>query len=150
MKYFTIRELCRSQTAERRGIINYPSQEVVANLTFLIEHLLDPIRKRVGKPININSGYRSPELNKAIGGSTTSAHCKGQAADIECFGLDNYQLAKIIYKEFKYDQLILECYKEGDPSSGWVHIAIRKPPAQNRQLTMTYNRKDKYSEYQFS
>ena len=130
MKYFTIRELCRSQTAERRGILNYPSEEVIVNLTFLIIHLLDPIRKRVGKPININSGYRSPKLNTAIGGSTTSAHCKGQAADIECFGLDNYQLAKIIYNEFKYDQLILECYKEGDPSSCLLYTS---PSPRDRQ-----------------
>lgn len=82
MKYFTIKELCKSTTAKQLGIDNSPNSEIVSNLEQLINNILDPLRERFGKPIYVNSGYRSPALNKAVNGSKTSYHMKGLAADI--------------------------------------------------------------------
>ena len=82
MKYFTLKELTRSTTATAKGIDNTPTPEVEKNLTLLVENVLDPLREIYGKPITVNSGYRCPELNKAVGGSKTSDHVKGFAADI--------------------------------------------------------------------
>lgn len=72
MKYFTIKELCKSTTAEQLGIDNSPNSEIVNNLKQLVEYILDPLRERYGKPIHVNSGYRCPALNKAVNGSKTS------------------------------------------------------------------------------
>ena len=82
MKYFTIKELCKSSTAIEKKIDNTPNSEVINNLTQLIDNILDPLRERFGKPIIVNSGYRCPALNKAVNGSKTSQHIKGLAADI--------------------------------------------------------------------
>ena len=82
MKYFTIKELTRSTTAELRGIDNTPSQQVINNLTALVENVLDPLREAWGAPIHVNSGYRCAALNKAVGGVPTSQHILGEAADI--------------------------------------------------------------------
>lgn len=82
MKYFTIAELTRSTTAQLRGIDNTPSQQVIENLTALVENVLDPLREAWGAPIHVNSGYRCPALNKAVGGVPASQHMAGEAADI--------------------------------------------------------------------
>ena len=82
MKHFTIEELTRSTTAQLRNIDNTPSPQVIASLTALIDNILDPLRKAWGKPIRVNSGYRCPALNKAVGGVPTSQHMRGEAADI--------------------------------------------------------------------
>lgn len=82
MKYFTIKELTRSTTAELRGIDNTPSQQVIDNLTALVENVLDPLREAWCAPIHVNSGYRCAALNKAVGGVPTSQHILGEAADI--------------------------------------------------------------------
>lgn len=82
MEFFTIKELTRSTTAEARKIDNTPTPEAEANLTELINKVLDPLRRAYGKPITVTSGYRSPRLNAAVGGVKTSQHRKGQAADI--------------------------------------------------------------------
>lgn len=122
-KNFSLSELCFSQSAVSKGIDNTPSQEVIDNLTNLVKNILQPLRDITGKPITINSGYRSVKLNKSIGGSPTSEHCFGYAADIEIFGLDNKELFNIIRKNFKFTQLILEFYEEGVANSGWVHVS---------------------------
>ena len=82
MKYFTIKELCKSSTAVQKGIDNTPNSEIVNNLEQLVDFILDPLREKYGKPIKINSGYRCDRLNKAVGGSATSQHRYGLAADI--------------------------------------------------------------------
>ena len=82
MKYFTIKELTRSTTAELRGIDKTPSQQVIDNLRALVENVLDPLREAWGTPIHVNSGYRCAALNKAVGGVPTSQHILGEAADI--------------------------------------------------------------------
>ena len=82
MKYFTIRELCRSTVATQKGIDNTPNSTIVNNLNQLINNIFDPLREKYGKPIYVNSGYRCPALNSAVKGSKTSSHLKGLAADI--------------------------------------------------------------------
>lgn len=82
MKYFTIKELCKSSTAVQKKINNTPNPDIIKNLELLVEHILDPLREKYGKPIRVNSGYRCLALNNAINGSKTSQHLKGLAADI--------------------------------------------------------------------
>ena len=82
MKYFTIRELTKSNTAVRKGINNTPNSTIINSLTELINNVLDPLREKWGAPIKVSSGYRCPALNRAIGGATNSQHMKGEAADI--------------------------------------------------------------------
>ena len=125
-KNFSLAELVKSQTAERKGIHNKPSTEHVENLIHLAETVLQPVREHFGKPVAISSGYRSPALCEAIGSSSKSQHAKGEAADFEVPGMDNMQLAMWISKNTVFDQLILEFYEPGDPNSGWVHCSAVK------------------------
>ena len=121
---FSLLELTKSQTAERKGIDNTPSPEHQENLKLLCESVLQPVRDHFGKVVTISSGYRSPELCTAIGSKITSQHAKGQAADFEIFGVSNKTLADYIDSELHYDQLILEYWNESDPNSGWVHCSF--------------------------
>ena len=126
MKHFTIAELCRSTTADNKCIYNTPALEIREKLQTLIEELLDPIREAWGKPIRVNSGYRCPALNKAVGGVSTSQHQKGEAADLNAGDpAKNRELFDKIVEMQKagriaFDQLIDEArYK-------WVHISYRR------------------------
>ena len=121
---FSLSELIKSQTAERKGIDNTPSTEHQENLKRLCESILQPVRDHFGTVVTISSGYRSPELCTAIGSKITSQHAKGQAADFEIFGVSNKALADYINSELHYDQLILEYWNESDPNSGWVHCSF--------------------------
>ena len=105
------------------GIDNTPNSEIISNLTNLVTNILQPLRDFWNRPITVSSGYRSVELNRAIGGSPSSEHCKGYAADIEIVGVDNFTLFEYIKKNMKFTQIILEFYQEGIPDSGWVHIS---------------------------
>ena len=121
---FSLNELTKSQTAERKGIDNTPSTEHQENLKSLCEMILQPIRDHFGQVVSVSSGYRSPELCVAIGSSTQSQHAKGQASDFEIFGVSNKELADYIDQNLDYDQLILEYWKgEDEPNSGWVHCS---------------------------
>ncbi|MDE5944363.1 MAG: peptidase M15 [Rikenella sp.] len=134
MKYFTIEELCASETARRRGIDNRPSATVCVRLTQLIEQLLDPIRAAWGAPIAVNSGYRSPKLNAAVGGVSTSQHLRGEAADITVGSpADNKRLFDKIVELQKagriaFDQLIDES------NFRWIHISYRSGANRNQTL----------------
>ena len=121
---FSLIELTKSQTAERKGIDNSPSAEHQENLKSLCEMILQPVRDHFQRVVSVSSGYRSPELCTAIGSKTTSQHAKGQAADFEIYGLSNKELADWINESLEYDQLILEYWKEEDPNSGWVHCSF--------------------------
>ena len=123
---FSLLELTKSQTAERKGIDNTPSPEHQENLKLLCTHILQPVRDRFERVVSVSSGYRSPELCLAIGSKTTSQHAKGQAADFEIYGLSNQELATYIKENLDYDQLILEYWKKEDPNSGWVHCSYNK------------------------
>ena len=119
MKYFTIHELTQSDTAQQKGIDNTPPPAIKVKLTSLINNLLDPIREAWDSPITVNSGYRCPVLNKAVGGVPTSQHQKGEAADITVGSPElNRQLFDLIAKgDFDFDQLIDES------NYSWVHIS---------------------------
>jgi len=121
---FSLNELTKSQTAERKGIDNTPSTEHQENLKSLCEMILQPIRDHFGQVVSVSSGYRSQELCVAIGSSTQSQHAKGEASDFEIFGVSNKELADYIDQNLDYDQLILEYWKgEDEPNSGWVHCS---------------------------
>ena len=121
---FSLIELTKSQTAERKGIDNTPSTEHQENLKSLCTSILQPIRDHFSRVVSVSSGYRSVELCVAIGSSTGSQHAKGEAADFEIFGLSNKELADWINENLDYDQLIIEYWKEEDPNSGWVHCSF--------------------------
>ena len=123
-KNFSLQELIKSQTAERKGIDNTPSTEHQENLKLLCTSILQPIRDHFSRVVSVSSGYRSPELCTAKGSKITSQHARGEAADFEIFGLSNKTLADYIDSELHYDQLILEYWKESDPNSGWVHCSF--------------------------
>ena len=123
-KNFSLRELTRSQTAIRKGIKNEPDQEQLMNIVALTVKILQPCRDKFGS-ISINSGRRVLELNKAIGSSDKSQHCKGQAADFEAYSISNTELATWIKNNRCFDQLILE-YPGKDPRDGWVHCSYNR------------------------
>jgi hypothetical protein len=140
--HFSLAEFTKSQTAERKGIDNTPTQDHIERMKILCVLVLEPIRTEFDKPIMINSGYRSPDLCEAIGSKPTSQHAKGEAADIEIPGVDNAELAKYIQDNLNFDQLILECYT-GEPSSGWVHVSYVALHT-NRKDVLTYDRTNGY------
>ena len=132
---FTLKELTKSDTATRLGLDNTPDDEALENLKTLCEMVLQPVRENFGKSVTVNSGYRSPESNAAVGGSKTSDHCKGQAADIEINGVSNPDLAQWIMDNLDYTQLILEFYTQGQPNSGWVHVSYDPNNLKKQELT---------------
>ena len=119
---FTLSELTKSDTAIRKGINNNPNAEQIEKLKELCENILQPIRDHFGR-VKITSGFRSSELCVAIGSSVNSQHARAEAADFECIGTDNAELADWIHKNLQYDQLILEFYTPGEPNSGWIHCS---------------------------
>lgn len=120
-KYFTLAEMCASNTAKEKGIKNQPTVTEVVNLTLLCTKVLDPLRKAMG-PITINSGFRCKALNAAVGGVSNSQHCKGQAADINIKGDIVYgkKLFNWIKQHVDFDQLIWEHNKQG---TYWIHVS---------------------------
>lgn len=119
MKYFTIKELSKSSTALSKNIDNSPSPDIVKNLTLLVDNILDPLREKYGKPIMVNGAYRCSELNKAVGGSKTSQHMTGQAADITVGSPDNNKklFNLMIEMNLPFDQLIDE------KNFRWIHVS---------------------------
>ena len=133
-KNFALSEMVKSATAERLNVDNSPSDIHLVNLTHLPIHILQPVRDEFGV-ITINSGYRSPSLNAKVGGSKTSQHCNGQAADFESFSTPNPVLAKWIANNLEFDQLILEFYDGVNPNSGWVHCSYNLMGNRKKILT---------------
>lgn len=143
---FVLSEFVKSQQAERLGIDNTPPQVVINNLKQLVANVLQPVRTHYGKTMVISSGYRSPALNKAVGGSKTSDHMTGCAADIEIPGVSNYDLAVYIRDNLPFTQVILEFYTPGIPDSGWVHVSYDADDLKKQTLTAV--RKDGKTVYQ--
>lgn len=124
-RFFTLKELCASDTAQLFGIDNFPSFEVAAHLEELVETILDPLRAAYGKPIKVNSGYRSDKLNKRVGGVSTSAHIRGYAADIRPVRGDFDKFGEFVVNWLKrsgakFDQ----CLLEESGGAKWIHIAL--------------------------
>lgn len=144
---FSLNEMIKSETALRHGLDNTPPDDVVDNLRTLCEQVLQPLRTAYGRGIKVNSGYRSPDVNAAVGGSRTSDHCKGQAADIEIPGIPNADLAAYIAQYFEFTQLILEFYTPGIPDSGWVHVSYNPDNLKKQVMTaMRENGKTVYKQ----
>lgn len=122
-EHFSLSELTKSDTAIRKGIDNTPNDQEVENLILLCNEILEPVREHYGIPFAPNSGFRCLDLNRAIGSSDKSQHVYGKAVDFEIPGLDNKEVALWVMENCDFDQLILEFYKEGEPSSGWVHCS---------------------------
>ena len=129
---FHLKELTKSETGDRLGSKNQPTDEQLVALTVVVNQVLQPVREKFGI-VTVNSGIRSEEVNKAVGGSKNSQHCKGEAVDFECYSVSNWELAKWIQSELDFDQLILEFYKKGDPHSGWVHCSYSRFGTNRRQ-----------------
>jgi len=134
-KNFSLHEMTKSETALRKNIPNIPTKDTLANLKTLAEKVLQPVRDHYGVGVKVNSGYRSPDVNTAVGGSRTSDHCKGMAADIEIAGLPNAELAQYIKDNLEYTQLILEFYTPGILDSGWVHVSYDENNLKGQTLT---------------
>jgi hypothetical protein len=134
---FTLSEMTKSETALRHDLDNTPGDEEIGNLKTLCEKVLQPVRDHYGKGVKVNSGFRHPNVNAAVGGSKTSDHCKGQAADIEIPGVANADLAQWISENLDYTQLILEFYTPGVPDSGWVHVSYNPNDLKKQILTAT-------------
>ena len=133
---FNLIEFTSSETASRRGIDNTPSIAVIENLRLLCENVLQPLRDKYGKSINITSGYRSPKLNKAIGGSSTSQHCFGQAADIQVDKKDYLKVWEIL-KTLPFDQIIFEFGNESAPD--WIHVSFVQGKNRGQKLKAVKN-----------
>lgn len=129
---FTLEEMTRSQTALRLGVDNNPYPEDVANLQTLCLSLLEPARTILGVPLHVDSGYRSPDVNTAVGGAIDSAHIEGRAADVIPIGMsliDAFNTLRI-NTTLSFDQLIIEC-------GAWLHISIAPAAAVPRRMAMT-------------
>lgn len=125
MKYFTIKELSHSATADQLGVKNVPAVCEVAKLETLVQEVLDPLREWWGAPITVTSGYRSVAVNKAVGGASTSQHLRGEAADITAGSrAANKQLFEHIREALPFDQLIWE--KGGEDGPDWVHVSYKE------------------------
>jgi zinc D-Ala-D-Ala carboxypeptidase len=121
-KNFTLNELTASNTAKSKGISNEPDAKQLAALQLLVEKILQPLRDGIDKPIKVSSGLRVPALNKAIGGSVTSQHCKGEAVDIQMSGkTGNAKLFNYIKENLVFDQMIWEFGTQENPE--WVHVS---------------------------
>jgi hypothetical protein len=123
-EHLTLAEMIRSESAKRLGISNQPTSEHLDNMKILAQNIFEPIRRHFDSPIYVSSGYRSEALNKAIKGSKTSQHCKGQAMDIDMDGsgnISNTQVFSYIKDNLDFDQLIWEFGTDQNPD--WVHVS---------------------------
>ncbi len=125
-KNFTLAELCATST----GVENIPTEEVIKNLTYLVEGVLQPLRDVYGKPITVNSGYRCEALNKRVGGARTSQHMTGQAVDITTMTKDGNQELFAILEGMKFDQLIDE------KNMSWIHVSLKADGNRNQRLRL--------------
>lgn len=133
-EHFTLEELIVSPTAKRLRLPNIPSPEHIANMKYVCEKILEPVRAHFGKPVQINSSYRAPMVNKAVGGSKTSQHSNGEAVDFEIPGISNKAVADWVADNLEFDQVILEFYSAKDgANSGWVHASIKRNGANRKQ-----------------
>jgi len=142
---FTLEELVYSYTADKEGIDNTPSNEVIANLTTLVQMVLQPARDFAGRPITIGSGYRSDELNDSIGGAEDSQHTYGMAADIETEDLR--EIFNFIKDYLEFDQMIWEFGNEDQPD--WIHVSYVESEMNRNQILVAYKDEDGRTAYKY-
>jgi zinc D-Ala-D-Ala carboxypeptidase len=147
-KHITYNEGCFSNTAVARGINNHPNAEQLANMKLVAENCFEPAREHFNTPLKINSFFRSPALNKAIGGSKTSQHCLGMAIDINGLKIKNKDLGEWLMKNVMFDQLIMEFWDDTKKDYGWCHISY-KEGNNRKQVLEAYKEggKTKYRPY---
>ena len=135
-EHLDLAEVIRSETAKRLGVSNMPTPEHIENFKKLAENIFEPIRNNFRVPIHLSSGYRSVALNKAIKGSSSSQHCKGEAIDIDMDGSANGVTNKMVFdyilKNLNFDQLIWEFGTTENPD--WVHVSYNSDGAQRKQV----------------
>ncbi len=129
---FTLAELTRTST----GLPNTPPPEIIEKLRAVCVNVLEPVRAHFGRPVTVNSGYRSPQVNRAVKGAATSQHVRGEAVDFEVPGVGNGVVAAWVRDNLEYDQVILEAHYPHLPSSGWVHCSWT--PARRRKSVLTF------------
>jgi len=146
-EHVTYKEGVYSNSATRLGLKNEPTEAHLSNMELLSEKVFEPLRVHVNGPIKINSFYRGPELNKAIGGSSKSQHCNGQAMDIDdTYGyMSNADMYEYIKKNLSFDQMIWEFGTDSNPD--WVHVSYVNEEANRNRCLLAYkdeNNKTKY------
>ena len=129
-KHFTLVEFTRSSTAKARGIDNTVPDKLIPALRNLCERVLEPLREQVREPVIISSGYRSPALNRAVGGSNTSQHMKGEACDIYVEDVQKLRKWFAILMDGDFDQLIFE--RNRKTGRCWIHVSCKADSEQNR------------------
>ena len=149
-EHLTLAEVTKSQTATRLGIDNDPDAHQLAALKAIAEHIFEPVRNHFGVPIGISSGLRSKALNQAIGGSSRSQHCHGQALDIDADiygGINNRNIFRYIQNHLDFDQLIWEFGDDNNPA--WVHVSFTDDDTNRGQTlrAIKENGKTKYIRY---
>jgi len=133
---FSLEEATKSQTALRLGIDNAPTAATIDKMKAVCEAILEPVRDHFKRPVIINSFYRSPRLNAAVGSKPSSQHAKGEAVDFEVPGVPNLEVAEWVRDNLTYDQCALEFYTPGDPSSGWVHVSYHDGQCRQECITI--------------
>ena len=139
-KHFKLSEFTKSQIAARHGLKNLPGAGEVKNLENVCYEILEPVRAHFDKVVLITSGFRSLAVNRILGSSDGSQHCKGQAVDFEIPGVPNIKVAYWLQANCDFDQLILEYYKPDEDQSGWVHVSYNEKGA-NRKKVLTFDGK---------
>jgi hypothetical protein len=142
-----MKEAVYSNTATRRGIDNTPGEYELQNMELLARKVFEPLREHVGKPIKINSFYRSAELNQAIGGSSKSQHCEGRAIDIDdTYGhMSNADMYAFIKENLDFDQMIWEFGTEDNPN--WVHVSYIDPETNRNRCLQAYKDENNKTQY---
>ena len=142
-KHISYKEAVYSRTAKRRDIYNHPENNQADNMRLIAEQVFEPLRSWVGGPIKINSFFRSPELNTAIGGSTKSQHCHGQAIDLDdTFGrATNAEMYEFIKEHLDFDQMIWEFGNHQNPD--WVHVSFVKEGINRNRCLKAYKEEGK-------
>ena len=146
-KNLTLRECTRSITASRKGIDNTPKEKEIANLKQIAENVFQPLRDHFEVPIYVSSGYRSQQLNKAVGGSSVSQHCQGRALDLDADvfgGVTNAEIFHYIKDCLDFDQLIWELGDDTNPA--WVHVSYNSP-TENRGRVLRASRRSSATVY---
>ena len=150
-EHLDLSEVVRSESAKRKGISNMPTPEHIANFKILAENIFEPVRNHFRCPIVVSSGYRSKELNQAIGGSNSSQHCTGEAIDLDMdgtpHGVSNRMVFDYIKNNLEFDQLIYEFGNSENPD--WVHVSYESTGKQRKQVLRAsrINGKTTYSNY---